>query len=403
VDAVIASPPYGEMVLAKKFKSEEDKLEYAKKLAAIDGRSVEAALANIDRWADYGGDPNNLGNMPHGSIDSIISSPPYVPGTSSERAAYDEEKGMKQGKGSYRQKYSDDPNNIGNPRPMGDIDAVISSPPYSEALSTKAGGGSKDVLEGKGIKGRGKDGIPVPYSEDEDQIGNMPHGNIDAIVSSPPYGAVLSEKSGGDDRPEKMREVMEGWGYSPKQIDKILAGETNIRAYVTRRGYNYSGDDQNIGNLPTGEIDSVISSPPYEGSLEDRGGTQAKFKEEKGTPAPYSKDPENIGNKTKETYLQAMLDVYRECFKVMKDGGIMVLVTKNFVRNKKPVRLDLDTMALCEHAGFVCIDRWWFKLPMRSFWAIQHTRKFINDNPDAKYHPYAVYEDVLIFQKHSRK
>jgi len=399
VDTVIASPPYGQMELSKKFKSEEEKLEYAKKLAAIDGRTVEAALANIERWQDYEASDGQIANMPHGEVDAIVSSPPYVPGTKSDREAYDEAKGMEQGKGSYRQQYSEDPKNIGNPRPMGDIDAVISSPPYSEALSTKAGGGSKDVLEGKGIKGRGKDGIPVPYSEDDDQIGNMSHGDIDAVISSPPYGAVLSEKSGGDDRPEKMREVLEGWGYSPKQIEKILSGETNIRAFVTRRGYNYSGNEDNIGNLPTGEIDSVISSPPYEGSLEDRGGTQDKFKEEKGVPAPYSKDPENIGNQTKETYLSAMLDVYRECFKVMKADGIMALVTKNFVRNKKPVRLDLDTIKLCEHAGFTLIDRWWFRLPMRSFWAIQHTRKFCKENPDAEYHPYAVYEDILVFQK----
>lgn len=290
VDTIFSSPPYGQSVLFKSFKSEEDKLVYAKKLAVISNRSVKAALTNLNRWTDYGDDPNNLGNMEH--------------------------------------------------------------------------------------------------------------GNIDTVISSPAYGAMLSKRSGGDDRPEVMRRVMEeDWGYSPKMVEKILAGETNVGAFVTRRGYNYSGDDANIGNLPTGKIDSAISSPPYEGSLEDRGGTQQKFKQEKGTPAPYSKDPENIGNKTGETYLEAMFKVYLGCWLVMREGGTMVIVVKNFVRKGKPVRLDLDTIKLCEAAGFKLTDRWWFRLPFRSFWTIQHTKKWSELHPDSKEHPYAIFEDLLIFSR----
>jgi len=432
------------------------------------------------------GDSRRLDLIIPQAIDAIVTSPPYA-GT---KAFADKqwmidnipeiEQRIREGKtkGNPRSpkaeikhlekiKDTEHPDSIDNIDNYGQVDTIVSSPPYSEALSVKAGGGSKDVLEGKGIKGRGKSSVPVPYSEGEDNIGNlkhgqvdavfssppygkmemskkfkseaeklawaekqslingrsvkavlanldrwkdwgentdnlgnMEHGNIDTVISSPPYGAMLSKRSGGDDRPEAMRRVMEeNWGYSPKMVEKILAGETNVGAFVTRRGYNYSGDDANIGNLPTGEIDSVISSPPYEGSLENRGGTQQKFKQEKGTPAPYSKDPENIGNKTGETYLEAMFKVYLGCWLVMKEGGTMVIVVKNFVRKGKPVRLDLDTIKLCEAAGFKLADRWWFRLPFRSFWTIQHTKKWAIAHPDSKEHPYAIFEDVLVFEK----
>lgn len=359
VDTIVSSPPYGKMEMSKKFKSEKEKLAWAEKQSLISGRSVKAVLANLDSWKDWGDDTDNLGNMEHGDIDAIVSSPPYGQSVLFKSFKSEEEKLE-----------------------------------YAKKLAAIDGRSVKAALANLN---RWTD-----YGDNPNNLGNMEHGNIDSIITSPPYGAMLSRRSGGDDRPEAMRRVMEeDWGYSPKMVDKILAGETNVGAFVTRRGYNYSADDQNIGNLPTGEIDSVISSPPYEGSLEDRGGTQQKFKKEKGTPAPYSKDPKNIGNKTGETYLEAMFKVYLGCWMVMKEGGIMVIVVKNFVRKGKPVRLDLDTTKLCEAAGFKLADRWWFRLPFRSFWTIQHTKKWSESHPDSKEHPYAIFEDILVFSRKS--
>ncbi|GAJ07824.1 unnamed protein product, partial [marine sediment metagenome] len=108
----------------------------------------------------------------------------------------------------------------------------------------------------------------------------------------------------------------------------------------------------------------------------------------------YSEDQDNIGNLKSESYLEAMLQVYRECHKVLKNTGAMILVTKNFIRDKKVVRLDLDTIRLCEAAGFRLSDRWYFRLPTRSFWRILYRRKY----PDV---PEVEYEDVLIFKKES--
>ncbi|KKL73765.1 hypothetical protein LCGC14_2071640, partial [marine sediment metagenome] len=58
-----------------------------------------------------------------------------------------------------------------------------------------------------------------------------------------------------------------------------------------------------------------------------------------------------------------MLQCYREFYKVLKEGGTMVLVVKNFIREKAVVRLDIDTIRLAEAVGFTLKDRWYFKLP----------------------------------------
>ena len=106
----------------------------------------------------------------------------------------------------------------------------------------------------------------------------------------------------------------------------------------------------------------------------------------------YSSDPENIGNLKSESYLEAMLQVYRESFNVLRAGGRMILIVKNFIRDKSVVRLDLDTIRLCEAAGFRLADRWYFELPQKSFWRILYSKKY----PSA---PEIDYEDILIFEK----
>ena len=87
-----------------------------------------------------------------------------------------------------------------------------------------------------------------------------------------------------------------------------------------------------------------------------------------------------------------MLQVYQQCHKVLKPQGLMILVTKNFIRDQKEIRLDLDTIKLCEQAGFTFKERWYRELPAQSFWRIIYKQKY----PDA---PELKYEDVLVFLK----
>lgn len=73
--------------------------------------------------------------------------------------------------------------------------------------------------------------------------------------------------------------------------------------------------------LPDECIDFVFGSPPY--------GTIIA-----GKKVAYSKDPSDISNaKSYDEYLLMLLPILRECYRVLKSGGLLALVIKE--RNKK--------------------------------------------------------------------
>ena len=70
----------------------------------------------------------------------------------------------------------------------------------------------------------------------------------------------------------------------------------------------------------------------------------------------------------------------------------MILVTKNFIRNKQIVNLDLDTIKLCEQAGFELVDWHFRKLTQQSFWRVIYQKKY-------PWVEQIKYEDILVFKK----
>lgn len=215
---------------------------------------------------------------------------------------------------------------------------------------------------------------------------------VSAIISSPPY---TNRMDGG------MRGSRAGMiPYTNESPD----------SWFTTR------DQNNIGNLPYGKIDSIITSPPYEGSVSastggERDQSSARQREArllgKGYDPTkyqggvgrnleidfqYSKADDNIGNLKGNTYLEAMSVVYSQCHAVLKDGGLMILVTKNFIREKEIVNLDTDTIKICEQSGFELMERHYRKLTQQSFWRTIYKQKY----PDA---PEIITEDVLVFRR----
>lgn len=247
------------------------------------------------------------------------------------------------------------------------VDKCIFSPPYAESL---------DRDEHKVQNGRVKAMMDYSYTDKKHgksngQIASLPYGEISAVISSPPFGE--AQKGGGlaKNPPSTFRGVLKNFTQS-------------------------QGDDiNNISKLPY--ADAVITSPPYEESVGHTGKDDYPIIKEKslalrGSLGYGDRQNENIGNLKSENYLEAMLQVYRQCHRVLKDKGLLVLVVKNFIRDKKIVRLDLDTIKLCEKAGFVLKERLKRKLTQQSFWRIIYQKKF----PNA---PKIEFEDVLIFEK----
>ena len=252
------------------------------------------------------------------------------------------------------------------------VDKIVTSPPYSEGLGHQHRKYGRDIEASKSIQ-------PPEYSRSPDNIGNLPYGQIDKIVTSPPYEGTL-----------------DGTGEGP-----LVTSKKNPSYKPMPSGYS---------------VDSIITSPPYEGSVSastggERDMSSARRREErlrgKGyDPAKYqggvgrnlevdfqySKADENIGNLKSQSYLEAMLQVYQQCYKVLKSQGLMILVTKNFIRNKQVIRLDTDTIKLCEQAGFSFVERHERVLPSQSFWRIIYHQK----HPEVEQ---ILSEDVLVFSK----
>lgn len=213
---------------------------------------------------------------------------------------------------------------------------------------------------------------------------------VDGIVTSPPYeGSIID----GNENFEGLRKIR---GDKSSQKDKFRA----IQFGKKTTGY--------------GSIDKVITSPPYEMAVTGKDGIDwskgTRGKAEGNKPRDRSKEPAfdhlsiggagfnysdsktNIGNLKGQTYLDQMLLVYQQCHAVLKSGGLCILVTKNFIRDRKEIRLDLDTIKLCEIAGFTFQERWYRKLTSQSFWRTIYSQKY----PDA---PILDKEDVLIFRR----
>jgi len=287
-------------------------------------------------------------------------------------------------------------------------DAIITSPPYAESVQSsrhsdsgpnqrrqrliKAGYNPDDYQLGVGRNCQ----VVWEYGKDKDNIGNLPYGSIDSIVTSPPYAETEAHhdfnfmKNSAQDFTERVKKgEVKGHGFTP---------EARKRAYEKAEQGKIENPD-NVGNLPYGNIDAVITSPPYEEKTAWQDPSfQEKLKEKYGqrhwsSDGQYSGNQDNIGNLKGETYLQAMLEVYQQCHKVLKPQGLMILVTKNFIRNKQIIRLDSDTIKLCEQAGFGFLERHYRKLSSQSFWRIIYHQK----HPEVEE---IEFEDVLVFKKY---
>lgn len=264
------------------------------------------------------------------------------------------------------------------------VDHAIFSPPYSNEHPSCLS--EKTIREAERIHNRkftrrsftgGED-----YSPSQQNIANLPYGDIASIITSPPYEEAMGEKH-----------------HSPR-ADKLAQEKSNPVTY-------------------TDKVDSIVTSPPYEGSFthseQDPEKRLQRLKEvaQEGVARGskwavtsdealrrrlaqqdwgYGSHQENIGNLKAQSYLSAMLQVYQQCHKVLKPQGLLILVTKNFIRNKKEIRLDEDTMKLCDQAGFQFVERHYRKLPAQSFWRVIYRQKY----PDA---PVLDKEDILVFTK----
>ena len=346
------------------------------------------------------------------NVDVVLTSPPYSQTIS------------KHGGGKCRLK------NVGvSTKTARSYDAIVTSPPYAidpkNICHIKEGKTLQDYDKKRGFKPTMHPRIG--YSPNEQNIGNLPMEKVDSIITSPPYGEAQDghgiAKKGYQGKKHSPTDLVGNRSYMPDKFeseqnisrlkyDAVITsppyardkgGEKGMLTHDEKRRKDktlyktYGKNPENIDNLPY--VDTVITSPPYERQLHD-----SREKREKGCwdgseldvkknlPMGYSESQNNIGNLKKETYLEAMLQVYQEMFKVLKPEGKAIIVIKPFIRQKSVVDLPYHTYLLLIKCGFILKQLYKLRLKEQSFWRILYSRKF----PEV---PKIVHEYILVMQK----
>lgn len=294
------------------------------------------------------GDSRKFAEVVGGHLTGAVTSPPYAEGL-----GHGGEKKNEVGRGdvAYAERmygrYGSADGQI-EQLSTGSINAAITSPPYAEAIGNPNGiDYSKAKGKHDGLKPSiARDSIGGPYGTEAGQIGSLPSGDVDGIVTSPPYAST-------DTKPTKL-----GTGKGTR-ADGDSAGRN-------KGDYHYPESDGQIGVLSSGEVDAVTTSPPFESSLAS-GVLSEEMKAEmasrghkpsaSGESASYGDDEANIGNDSGETYWQAMAIVYQQMWLAMKPGAVAAIVVKDYVKNKARVPLCDDTCRLLEHVGFHVFER----------------------------------------------
>lgn len=199
-------------------------------------------------------------------------------------------------------------------------------------------------------------------------------------------------------------ELEEKWATLAEENLAFSVGEAHGGPRVVR------GDARDLPVLlpkVAGTADLVLTSPPYAcdtGVIRRVGhGTGGGICN--AETLNYSGDRANLGHARGGAYEVAMAEVYAACHGVLRDGGLLVTVTKNMRRKGRCSDLATTTVRLARGAGFTYLQHVIALLgPIHegqlsarpSLWQIIQTQK-----ARARCEPahLVVHEDVLVFQR----
>ena len=115
--------------------------------------------------------------------------------------------------------------------------------------------------------------------------------------------------------------------------------------------------------LTSQSVPAIVTSPPYYDMFSNwnRHSTGRNERQDHIGPTGscYGFHPAQIGNlHVYEKYLETMRAVYRECWRVLKPGGTLVLIIGDRVKNKRRVPIVDDTAVLCQANGFTLLEQY---------------------------------------------
>ena len=191
-----------------------------------------------------------------------------------------------------------------------------------------------------------------------------------------PDGAKVFVCKQGKDTGKKFAKFKDPKGSTKMLSDRNADGKTKghyatpaarKRAMDKANEQHYGKTEGNLGNLKAGDVDVILSSPPYEGSIQTNGDgiDWAKIKEggtnktlaRAAVGTGYGKTSGQLAEEAGPTFWQAAKEIVQQCHKILKPGGHAIWVCKDFVRKGRRVPFSDDWQKLCEAVGFKTLHR----------------------------------------------
>lgn len=249
----------------------------------------------------------------------------------------------------------------------GHLDAVVTSPPYGTMDGHTSLGHPELHQDGHGILNHTTTGSKPgdeKYGDTPGQIGALKSGDLDAVVTSPPYGD---------------RTAIQDQNFYEKKCVQTGRNPTSAHA----QGINtYGSTPGQIGALKSGDLDAVVTSPPWataqegggirkdgvvmqrDGRIDKLGNDGYQAEKHGSTPGQIGvlksgsiQNPQSEIENEPDTYWTAMHAVYTQCILALKPGGVMAVVIKDYVKAGERVPLCDQTLALLVSLGFEPIER----------------------------------------------
>lgn len=247
--AVVTSPPY----------NPNDKSDST--TAQRDPRA-ERMTGSFRTSAAYGDTPGQIGRLPDvGGLDAVLTSPPYAESNQDYKRGWgyiDPSKAVHARRGKQHEDgtYGEAEGNIAN-LPTGSLDGVVTSPPFltSRSDTTSSGGG----IQAHGYDGprgneRVNDRTYLGGADDvrhPSNIETLPAGSVDAVVTSPPWEDQESAMNAG-----KFKDPS---AFAQAMTSKDGTGTRNATTQASREAQfnratqtSYGNADGQLGNV-TGE------------------------------------------------------------------------------------------------------------------------------------------------------
>lgn len=319
--------------------------------------------------AGYGATTGQIGQLQPGDLDAACTSPPYANSLNAGGADTANTDGYERAMQGRKDRYGHSEGQIGD-CPTGEVGAVVSSPPYAECIK---GDHKEEETAAESRAARNTPGGPLGksqrfggYGAAEGNIGNLKEGTVDGVATSPPFLTARSDTT------------CSSGGISKEGYARADGGTDDVGARTFNGGSGEHRAEGNIETLPAGDVDGVTTSPPWMANCEGHRSAE-KFKDESAILAAgrgngasdeavlaqakrdaekkYGDSEGQIGRENGETYWQAMRKVYEQCFLAIKPGGVMACIVKDYINDKKRVRLCDDTLRLLVAVGFTPLER----------------------------------------------